>query len=256
MTEGDVMMQAHDIRASLDGLGELDFRPLAPFNRGMLGVFWSSGGTSPWERHPDDEELLQPIEGEVDIEVLTETGPVVTTVRAGAVFVVPRGHWHRHRHRGLLKELFLTPGPTEHSTAADPRQAPSPPPARPQAIDLASTYVQLDDGPEAREVPVGPDFWETIAQRADLHGGRLVVVAHNAADWPTWEMHPAGEEVVYLLSGTVDLVLAEPDGERAIALCPGQAVVVPRGVWHRAIVHQPGDTLHVTRGAGTQHRPR
>jgi hypothetical protein len=27
-------------------------------------------------------------------------------------------------------------------------------------------------------------------------------------------------------------------------------------VWHRAIVREPGDTLHVTRGEGTQHRPR
>jgi quercetin dioxygenase-like cupin family protein len=256
MTKGATKMQAHDIRASLAGLGELEFRSLAPFNRGVLGVFWSSGGTSPWERHPDDEELLQPIEGEVDIEVLTDDGPVVTTVRAGAVFVVPRGHWHRHRHRGVLKELFLTPGRSEHSTAADPRQERPSPPATPRPIDLASTYVRLDDGPAACEVPVGPDFWETIDQRPDLHGGRLVMVAHNAADWPIWEMHPAGEEIVYLLSGAVDLVLAEPDGERAIRLRPGQALLVPRGVWHRAIVHEPGDTLHVTRGAGTQHRPR
>jgi len=124
------------------------------------------------------------------------------------------------------------------------------------AIDLAQTYVQLDDGPDARAVPVGPDFWETIAERTELHGGRLVMVGHNAADWPSWEMHPAGEEIVYLLSGAVDLVLELAEGERVLSLRPGLAAIVPRGVWHRAIVRVPGDTLHITRGAGTRHRPR
>jgi mannose-6-phosphate isomerase-like protein (cupin superfamily) len=149
----------------------------------------------------------------------------------------------------------LKPSPSEHSTAADPRQerTSSPPPAA--AIDLCATYVHLEDGPNARPVAIGPDFWETIDRRTDLAGGRLVLVFHNAADWPTWEMHPAGEEIVYLLSGAVDLVLEEPDGERVLALRPGQAVIVPRGVWHRGIVHAPGDTLHITRGEGTQNRP-
>jgi uncharacterized cupin superfamily protein len=114
-------MEAHDIRGTLEGLAEMDFHQLAPFNRGHIGVFWCSSGISPWERHPEDEELLQVIEGEVDIEVLTDDGPVVTTVRAGSLFVVPRGLWHRHRVPGKLKELYLTPGPTESSTAADPR---------------------------------------------------------------------------------------------------------------------------------------
>jgi mannose-6-phosphate isomerase-like protein (cupin superfamily) len=124
-----------------------------------------------------------------------------------------------------------------------------------EAIDLSTTYVHLEDGATARPVPVGPDFWETIDRRTDLAGGRLMLVFHNAADWPTWETHPAGEEIVYLLSGAVDLVLEEPEGERTVALRPGQAVIVPRGVWHRGIVHTPGDTLHITRGEGTRNRP-
>ena len=59
-----------------------------------------------------------------------------------------------------------------------------------------------------------------------------------------------------LLTGAVDVVLDEADGERVVELTAGQTCIVPRGVWHRAIVREPGDTLHITRGAGTQHRPR
>jgi hypothetical protein len=45
-------------------------------------------------------------------------------VRAGSVFVVPRGLWHRHRVGTKLTELYLTPGPSETSTADDPRSEP------------------------------------------------------------------------------------------------------------------------------------
>jgi mannose-6-phosphate isomerase-like protein (cupin superfamily) len=114
-------MEAYDIGSAFGDLGEVEFRTLATFNRGTIGVFWASSGISPWERHPDDEELLQVIEGSVDIEVLTAEGSEITTVSAGSVFVVPRGHWHRHRHTGVVKELYLTPGPSDTSFEEDPR---------------------------------------------------------------------------------------------------------------------------------------
>jgi mannose-6-phosphate isomerase-like protein (cupin superfamily) len=124
------------------------------------------------------------------------------------------------------------------------------------AFDLATTYVQLDDGPRALAVEVDDEFWQTIDRRSELQGGRLVGRFHNAQDWDIWEMHPAGDEVVCLLSGAIDVVLDEPDGERVVALEAARTCIVPRGVWHRAIVREPGDTLHITRGEGTQHRPR
>ena len=86
------------------------------------------------------------------------------------------------------------------------------------AFDLSTTYVQLDDGPQAFAVEVDDEFWQTIDQRPELQGGRLVGTYHNAQDWDIWEMHPAGDEVVCLLSGAIDVVLDEPDGERVVEL--------------------------------------
>jgi mannose-6-phosphate isomerase-like protein (cupin superfamily) len=132
--------------------------------------------------------------------------------------------------------------------------------ARTEAVsptfDLATTYVQLDDGPQAFAVEVDDEFWATIDRRSELRGGRLVGTFHNAKEWDVWEMHPAGDEVVCLLTGAVDVVLVEPEGERVVELGAGQTCIVPRGVRHRAIVREPGETLHITRGDGTQHRPR
>jgi uncharacterized cupin superfamily protein len=114
-------MKAHDLRAVIGGLRELEFHELAPFNRGTAGVYWASNGTSPWERHPEDEELLVILEGHADITILTDDGPVVTPLRTGCALVVPRGLWHRHTLHGAVKELYVTPGRSEHSTAEDPR---------------------------------------------------------------------------------------------------------------------------------------
>jgi mannose-6-phosphate isomerase-like protein (cupin superfamily) len=125
-----------------------------------------------------------------------------------------------------------------------------------KVFDLTTTYVQLDDGPAATAVPVDDEFWEQIDRRPELHGGRLVGVFHNPEDWGNWEMHPAGDEVVCLLSGAIDVVLDEERGERVVELTPGSTCIVPRGVWHSANVREPGDTLHITRGEGTRHRPR
>ncbi|HEY6420875.1 MAG TPA: cupin domain-containing protein [Candidatus Binataceae bacterium] len=123
-------------------------------------------------------------------------------------------------------------------------------------LDLTTTFIQLRDGPDAIPVPVDKDFWARIAERTDLHEGRLVTVGSQSADWTAWEMHPAGEEVLYLLSGALDLVLQNQnnDGERAVELRAGRAFIVPRGTWHRGIVRSPYTILSITYGAGTRHR--
>jgi len=70
------------------------------------------------------------------------------------------------------------------------------------------------------------------------------------------EMHPDGDELLHLLSGRVDVLLEEADGDRVVALQPGDAIVVPRGIWHRVLLREPSRLLHVTPGPGGEHRPR
>jgi mannose-6-phosphate isomerase-like protein (cupin superfamily) len=125
----------------------------------------------------------------------------------------------------------------------------------PDSFDLDRTYLHLTDGASVAPLPVGPDFWATIDQRADLHGGRLVTLSRMSASWPHWEMHPEGDEVVYQLSGATDLVLDEPGGKRVVQLRGRACCIVPRGIWHRGIAHAPSELLFITRGAGTQHKP-
>jgi quercetin dioxygenase-like cupin family protein len=86
--------------------------------------------------------------------------------------------------------------------------------------------------------------------------GRLVTMHSFDASWPSWEVHPSGEELVVCTAGSITLH-QEIDGRvRTVTLRSGQAVINPRGVWHTADVDAPCTVLFITAGAGTQNRPR
>lgn len=97
---------------------------LTPLNGCMLGVVRFATRTV-WECHPDGDELLHVLAGEVAVTVLPErpADPAVESVlRAGSVFVVPKGLWHRQEPRPSVELLFATAvATTRHSGAADPR---------------------------------------------------------------------------------------------------------------------------------------
>lgn len=94
---------------------------LTDLDRLRLGVMRFSGRT-PWERHPDGDELLYALDGEVELTALTDDGPVARTLRAGDAFVCPRGIWHRQLPKSSVTILYCTPNKTDEvSFADDPR---------------------------------------------------------------------------------------------------------------------------------------
>ena len=123
-------MTAHDLRQALAGVAsgtvttaEEDaaaFPRLASFNDGAIYVGRFSGQT-PWERHPDADELLYVLDGAVDITLLAEGGPARVSVAAGSAFVVPRGLWHRQLAQKGVTLLAAVPDNSEISEADDPR---------------------------------------------------------------------------------------------------------------------------------------
>jgi quercetin dioxygenase-like cupin family protein len=127
--------------------------------------------------------------------------------------------------------------------------------------DLSSTIVHLGKGATAIPVPDldwSPEWLAAYGERfaSDGDEGRMVCILPQAETWSSWERHPAGDEVVVLLSGRVDII-QEVDGRRhLVELHAGEALVNPRGVWHTADVHEPGRGLFITPGRGTEHRRR
>jgi mannose-6-phosphate isomerase-like protein (cupin superfamily) len=69
------------------------------------------------------------------------------------------------------------------------------------------------------------------------------------------ELHPDGDELLYLISGAVSVRLELPDGDRIVELAAGDALVVPRGTWHKITLREPGRLIHITPGPNGDHRP-
>jgi mannose-6-phosphate isomerase-like protein (cupin superfamily) len=127
-------MKPVEILAALKGVPELKLSSATTAKDAeaafpQLAVLNGSGvnvgrfqGQAPWERHAAAEELLHVLDGSMEITLLTDRDPVKATIRAGMVFVVPKGHWHKLYTASTVTLLSVTPKGTEVSGADDPRR--------------------------------------------------------------------------------------------------------------------------------------
>ena len=136
--------------------------------------------------------------------------------------------------------------------------------SRHDSFDPFAAHLHLDARGDALLIDDVPGFWKALMQgdmsRADVarvatEPGYLVGAFRMDADSDNWEVHPQGDEIIQLLSGSVDFIFREAGGERRIALRDKATCIVPRGVWHRIVVHAPSEIVFTTWGLGTQHEP-
>jgi mannose-6-phosphate isomerase-like protein (cupin superfamily) len=101
-------------------------------------------------------------------------------------------------------------------------------------FDLLKNYFLLEPDGAAIPLPAGGEFWSQLM---------------------SWEVHPVGDELLFMLEGSATFVLDLHDGVREVALNAGRLLVIPRGVWHTAKIRGPARLLTITAGRGTQHKP-
>jgi homogentisate 1,2-dioxygenase len=67
------------------------------------------------------------------------------------------------------------------------------------------------------------------------------------------EMHPDGDELIYLTSGAISVVLEDPT-ERTVHVRPGDCFIVPQGILRRLLVHRPSQLIPMTPGPRKEYR--
>jgi mannose-6-phosphate isomerase-like protein (cupin superfamily) len=120
-------------------------------------------------------------------------------------------------------------------------------------------HLGLGAGASAQPAFTGMEWYEAYAQRTEADGaeGRLVSLFDFTSDWDSWEMHPAGDEVVVCISGEMTLIQERPDGSlHSEPLSAGQYLINPAGTWHTANIAEAATALFITAGEGTTGRPR
>jgi mannose-6-phosphate isomerase-like protein (cupin superfamily) len=126
-----------------------------------------------------------------------------------------------------------------------------------QSADLSPTFVVVQPDHSAVAIPVTPTIFEELDRRFDNFRDRVLVSSFAFdTDWPSWEIHPAGDEIVCLMSGEATMILDRNGSEDVVHLSvPGSFVIVPKGTWHTARTSTPTRMLFVTPGQGTRNKP-
>lgn len=122
-------------------------------------------------------------------------------------------------------------------------------------MNLESTFVVMQPDLSAVAVTVTPTLWQELDERFERFRGRVLVsVFAFDEDWPTWERHPAGDEIVCLLSGEAKFFV-EGRREPIELKESGSFLVVPKATWHTAKTVVPTRMLFVTPGERTENKP-
>ena len=120
--------------------------------------------------------------------------------------------------------------------------------SEPVRFDPAKDVIGLDREFRASKMPEQPDppipfegvtFGVASMTENSPHGG---------------EIHPDGDEILYLVSGKVRVVFLDSD-EEDVVVQPGDGLVVPQGTWHRVDIVEPSQIVYLTPGPNNRFRP-
>ena len=98
------------------------FTTMTPYRDG--GVFGGSfSGESQWERHQKGDEIVYILDGATTLTLVEDDNAALQSLemKTGMMVVIPQGCWHLFQSPDGVTIMTITPQPTEHITADDPR---------------------------------------------------------------------------------------------------------------------------------------
>ena len=120
--------------------------------------------------------------------------------------------------------------------------------SEPVRFDAASRTVAIMRDLSAETMPAQPD------PAIPVDGYTFGVASMTENSPHDGEMHPDGDEVLYLIDGKVRVML-ETDPIQELELNPGDGMIVPKGVWHRVDILEPSRIVYLTPGPNGEYRP-
>jgi len=125
------------------------------------------------------------------------------------------------------------------------------------ALNLEKTFAVLKPDQSVELAAVSPGLYAELDEKFDNFKSHVLVSLHAFdSDWGVWEKHPAGDEIVLLLSGSAKMTIRTNTGEETHTLTsPGSFVIVPKNMWHTAHIAEPTHLLFITPGEGTENSP-
>lgn len=103
-------------------------------------------------------------------------------------------------------------------------------------LSINTDFIVLSPDKKATTEPFDSGLYERLDAKYNGFVGHELISCHEfTSDWKSWEVHPCGDEIVVLLSGTTTFHLKIDEDEVKVVLSEqGEYMVVPKGVWHIA----------------------
>ena len=122
-----------------------------------------------------------------------------------------------------------------------------------ESFNIADEFVVLSPDKVAITVANSPTVYQDLERDFGNFKGHEIIALHEFdEDWPSWEVHPNGDETVVLLSGSATFIVKQNGKNHEVGMSKsGDSVIVPRGAWHTAKISEPTRMLFVTPGEGT-----
>ena len=122
---------------------------------------------------------------------------------------------------------------------------------------MASTYTLLHANGEVERVSGLNELQEVPRTTKDRIGKHwLLSKRHYKKNWSDWVMHPACDEVIYVLTGSMSVYLDFGKEQSVISLKTNDVATIPRGVWHTIKIQTPCEVLEISRNLDTKHKKK
>jgi mannose-6-phosphate isomerase-like protein (cupin superfamily) len=119
---------------------------------------------------------------------------------------------------------------------------------KPYRFNPSANSIGIDKEFKASQIPERPD------PPFPVEGATFGVATMSENSPHAGEMHPDGDEILYLISGRVRVVFLDSSMDD-IDVMPGDGLVVPKGMWHRVDILEPCQIVYLTPGPNNEYRP-
>ena len=125
------------------------------------------------------------------------------------------------------------------------------------ALGLQDNCIYLARDGAMRRYAKTAGLLRSAGRDPELMDGRMLALYQvngpEDVHCPIWEMHPDGDELLILTSGSLSVECRDGGTGHATPLPPHAAFIVPAGIWHRLIVHASSVMIGITPRHNTVH---
>ncbi|MEZ5491207.1 MAG: cupin domain-containing protein [Gammaproteobacteria bacterium] len=132
----------------------------------------------------------------------------------------------------------------------------------PVRLDKTPVHLGKDAGGNSVAIPLQQfgfkpeDFESYLNHYCKEDSGLLVMQETSDANWSHWESHPAGHELVIVISGSGTFFQKLNGRIIEMPVRAGDVVINPPGVWHTADIRETLTAIYITPCPDTCHEPR